>query len=656
MQTELPYTDTRPLRDVVTTNTERTFVAPQTLSYWEGWRRFVQERILAAAGLLPAPSRCSLKPRVFQRIERDGYAIETVGIQTLPGFYLYGNLYRPLPMPSTPKPAVLIAHGHWEQGRLTDTEEASFPACGIAMARAGWTAFAYDMVGYTDTTQVSHGFGANPQCILWGISLFGLQTWNSLRALDFMRTLPQVDPHRIGMVGASGGGTQTMMLAALDNRLFASAPCVMVSHTMQGGCLCENAPGLRVDFSNLDVAACHAPQPQILVAAAGDWTKTTLIMEGPSIATIYRLYRADSCFRYLLLDYGHNFNRKSRKAVYSFFCEQFGEKRVSMEQLYTKETEEALRVPLAVKPKGLDEERLTTLLQRNAIELLTKGIPQNRKDLPAFRRQFRPLWKHILAVEEPNPSQIAVAYGSASSISGGSARPISFGRLGRGDRVEGWLLEPHLPRSEWGGVLFKSPSEEEDAPLIDPMEERLLRLGLRLLRLRPFAPFVPGAESRYAHYTKDFYTTYNRTWLQEQMQDVFTAFACLYRLGCRHVLLLGEGEGGLNALLCAPEASIVVAEGDLQRMEREEYWLGFKRFLPGVMRMGGALLPLALAAPRPVFVWGVEANEHRWRLPEMLSPLYGESLLLLREKPKLGSLVEWIERAMRQIGREDRGG
>ena len=98
----------------------------------------------------------------------------------------------------------------------------------------------------------------------------GLQTWNSVRALDFLASLPDVDKQRLACTGESGGGTQTFMLGAVDDRLAVQAPIVMVSHTMQGGCSCENAPGLRVEYSNMEIAAVPAPRPQILVAATND--------------------------------------------------------------------------------------------------------------------------------------------------------------------------------------------------------------------------------------------------------------------------------------------------------------------------------------------------------------------------------------------------
>src|SRR5260221_4765561 len=100
----------------------------------------------------------------------------------------------------------------------------------------------------------------------------GLQTGNSTGWRAFLLTLPEVDPERTAIPGASGGGTQTMLLAAVDPRVALSFPAVMVSTAMQGGCTCENSSLLRVNTGNIEFAALFAPKPQA-VTTADDWTK-----------------------------------------------------------------------------------------------------------------------------------------------------------------------------------------------------------------------------------------------------------------------------------------------------------------------------------------------------------------------------------------------
>src|SRR5512140_598681 len=282
-------------------NTLRDFPLIANRQQWEKRTREIREQVLVSCGLWPMPPRTDLHAHVFGRVEREGDTIEKVWIETYPGFFLAGNLYRPLGEGKAPFPGILNPHGHWSNGRMADEKDGSIAARCINFARQGMVAFSYDMVGYNDTrfadtptnqsfSAIHHLFATNQADLLWNVSLMGLQTWNSIRALDFLESLPDVDRKRLACTGESGGGTQTFMLGAIENRLAAQAPVVMVSSTMQGGCLCENAPGLRVEYSNMEIAAAAAPRPQILVAATGDWTKDTPKVEGPAIQGIYRLF------------------------------------------------------------------------------------------------------------------------------------------------------------------------------------------------------------------------------------------------------------------------------------------------------------------------------------------------------------------------------
>ena len=216
------------------------------------------------------PEKTPLNPQRFGKLERDGYTIEKVLLETWPGFFLGGNLY----VPTTPgkHPAVVSPHGHWNYGRLEHQPLASVPLRAANLARRGHVVFIYDMVGYNDTIQVPHSFNGRRET-LWAFGPLGLQLWDSIRVVDYIASLPEVDATRIGATGASGGATQTFLLAAVDDRIAYAAPVNMVSAYMQGGSYCENAPGLRLGISNLDIAATFAPKPMLLISATGDWTK-----------------------------------------------------------------------------------------------------------------------------------------------------------------------------------------------------------------------------------------------------------------------------------------------------------------------------------------------------------------------------------------------
>jgi hypothetical protein len=320
------------------TDTPATFTAPTDLKSWEQRKSHLRNQILSAAGLLPLPVRNPLKPLIYDRITHDGYTIEKVALETLPGYWLGGNLYRPT-SPSGKVPAVLYPHGHWNYGRLEHQPLYSGPTLGINLARQGFVVFAYDMVGYNDTAQTPHDF-STPEFQLWGFTPLGLQLWNSIRAVDFLESLPEVDPKRIAATGASGGGTQTFLLTAVDNRIAVSAPVNMVSGIMQGGCVCENAPGLRLGTNNIETAALAAPRPQLLVAATGDWTRNVPRHEYPAVKSVYELYGKANLVETVQFDSPHNYHQESRQAVYDFLRKQltpdappFRERSVNIEKL-----------------------------------------------------------------------------------------------------------------------------------------------------------------------------------------------------------------------------------------------------------------------------------------------------------------------------------
>ncbi|MCA8989350.1 MAG: acetylxylan esterase, partial [Planctomycetaceae bacterium] len=263
---------------------------PATLEEWQALQPALKTQIQLSQGLWPLPERTPLNPVVHGRIEGDDYIIEKVWFESFPGLVVTGNLYRPKTITGK-VPAILNPHGHWPNGRFYDAGDGQadaqikqgaekdsaaahspLQARMVHLARMGCIAFHYDMIGYADQKPIDHRANfITAQDGQWLIENMGLQTWNSIRALDYLCTLPEVDQSRLAVTGSSGGGTQTMLVAALDDRIQVSVPAVMVSTAMQGGCVCENSPYLRIDSNNIAIAAVFAPKPQGLIGA-NDWT------------------------------------------------------------------------------------------------------------------------------------------------------------------------------------------------------------------------------------------------------------------------------------------------------------------------------------------------------------------------------------------------
>ena len=252
------------------------------------------------------PEKTPLNPVIHSRTDRDDFSVEKVYFESHPDHFVTGLLFRPKGKTGR-HPGVLCPHGHG--GRLQDYGEEAirrlivqgaerfegsgrFPKLArcAQLARMGCVVFIFDMIGYADSVQiprsVAHSFSKQrPEMdskTSWGFfstqaelrlqSIMGLQTWNSVRALDFLCGLPDVDPARIGVTGGSGGGTQTILLCAIDPRPVVAFPQGMVSTSMQGGCTCENCSLLRVGTGNVELAALYAPKPQAMTTA-DDWTK-----------------------------------------------------------------------------------------------------------------------------------------------------------------------------------------------------------------------------------------------------------------------------------------------------------------------------------------------------------------------------------------------
>lgn len=269
------------LRNLDDTHVRSHFAPPayRSLDDWASQRVRIRQQILVSAGLVPLPERHSLSARRTSRKRHGDFHIEKVVIEPLPGFHLAGNLYVPVnASPSHRVPAIAVPHGHWKHGRAHQTAVYSVPSLCANLASQGYVAFAYDMIGYGDTHQLPHHFGDSPAEQLWSFNSMGLQLWDSIRALDFLESLPEVDRNQIGVTGSSGGGTQAFLLAAVDDRIQAAAPVDMVAATFQGDDSCELAPGLRIGTNNVEVASmmarrnpCCSSPPPMTGAATRRW-------------------------------------------------------------------------------------------------------------------------------------------------------------------------------------------------------------------------------------------------------------------------------------------------------------------------------------------------------------------------------------------------
>lgn len=281
------------------------------LESWEKRANIIKRGIIEGMKLDKMPDiNGNFNAKITNSRTFDEYIVENITIESFPGFYITGNIYRPVD-PKKKNAAILSPHGHAKDKRLREDVQSR---CAV-LARMGAIVLAYDMVGFGDCLQVTHGI---PIALL-------LQTWNSKRMLEYLLSRPDVDSNRIGMTGGSGGGTQTFILAAIDDRIKVSVPVVQVSAHFFGGCICESGMPIHKSkhhqTNNVEFAALCAPRPMMLISNGNDWTRNTPRIEYPYIQKVYALYNAEHKVENVHFPAEkHNYAYSKRSVAYNFFA------------------------------------------------------------------------------------------------------------------------------------------------------------------------------------------------------------------------------------------------------------------------------------------------------------------------------------------------
>jgi dienelactone hydrolase len=294
------------------------------LNSWKSRKAELRSCMLEQLNLSPFPKKAPLNPIYTPRRKMNGYSVENVAIETLPGVYLCGSLYRPL-KGKGPLPAILSPHGHFstadtnQYGRYRPDQQYR---CAM-LARMGAVVFSYEMFAWGESRlQFDNSLHRT------GLAMT-MQTINSVRAIDFLTSLPDVDGEKIGITGESGGGTQTFLVTAVDDRIKVSVPVVMVSSYFYGGCPCES--GLPVHSctiygtNNAEIAAMASPRPMLVVSDGNDWTQNVPLIEFPYLQKVYSLYGLEKNVENVhLASEGHDYGVSKRIAMYEFMARHLG--------------------------------------------------------------------------------------------------------------------------------------------------------------------------------------------------------------------------------------------------------------------------------------------------------------------------------------------
>ena len=313
-------------------------------------RREVRQRLELDAFLdscvtIPDGSPSGKRPVILSKIRKhDGYTTQNICIELTPGQHLFGTVYAYAPAKSkklkakSKKPLIICPDGHWPYRYRKDEQQRLG-----TLARMGAVCVDFDLYGWGESEKevgeaAHHTSRAHVYQAACGYVL-----------LDWMlKNRKDIDTGRVGVMGGSGGGTHTVLLSLLDERVTASAPVVHLASHFDGGCPCESGKPVQLAAGGTcepELAAIMAPKPMLIVSDGGDWTSSVPTLEFPYLQRIYGFYGAQDKVRNVHLpNERHDFKENKRQAVYDFFIDVFGLDRSMLdESKVTIEPDEALK-------------------------------------------------------------------------------------------------------------------------------------------------------------------------------------------------------------------------------------------------------------------------------------------------------------------------
>ncbi|HZZ71350.1 MAG TPA: acetylxylan esterase [Pirellulales bacterium] len=680
------------------------FTPPTSKAQWQRRADWVRRQVLVAEGLWPLPAKTPLNAIRHDPVDRPGYTVERVYLESVPGHFVTGSLYRP--QGKTGKlPGVLFAHGHWDDGRfheegtkavqqqiVTGAERfengARYPlqAPCAQLARMGCVVFAWDMEGYADSQQLAHRPGVraemntptnwgffSPQAELHLQTFMGLQTLNAVRVLDWFSALPEVDPNRIGMTGASGGGTQTFILSALDPRIAVAFPAVMVGTAMQGGCTCENAAYLRVGTGNVEIAGLIAPRP-LGMTGADDWTKELATKGLPQLQQLYALLGVpDRVMAKVLVQFPHNYNYVSREVMYQFMNKHL--KLGLPDPVIEEDFKPLSRAEMTVwddahpKPAGgpAHERALLRELTADARQQIAAIEPHDAESLKKYREVVGGAWSAMIGKWQPAADSTEMP----SSEKVGQYLVTKTHCRQKADGIDLPLLVLKSPTAGLGkgaviwldgngkSGMFEPNSNRPIAAVQKLLDAGRIVYGPDLLDQGEFlADGKPLSAARLVDRSLSYgsnapcYTFgYNPPLFSSRVGDVLSLISLVRNQDSRNVIrpvtLVGVNGAGPIALAAAAEAGTLI-----DRVAADTAGFRFEtltdvsalNFLPGAVKYGDLPALLVLTAPHPLWLAGEGAA-----LPPVAAAAYqaagaASSVELYRGEPgkMLEAAADWL--------------
>jgi len=459
---------------------------PRDLDTWRRRRPEVELAFRKAIGLEVLPERSPLHARTTARHDLGDYTLENVIFESRPGFLVTANVYRPKAATAGKRAAVLCPIGHYlSAGKSASDVQAR---C-IKLARMGFVVLTYDPIGQGERNisgNIHHeaGYALLPL----GQTIAGWMVWDSMRAIDYLLTQPDVDPQRIGVTGNSGGGLNTLFTSALDDRVRAAVVVGFVfefnNWLKYGGthCTCTHLPGMFRGMEWFEIAGLIAPRALMMLQGDHDgiFPISGARRAGHNTEAIYALIGHASEARFTeLAGQPHAYSRPYRETMYGWMAahllgEGTGEPIAEGDVRPLDERDARLRCD----PAGTLMAHSPTVIQLARQEAM-KRIAKMPVATSEKKRAADAQWVSALtAPPEVLPHYLAPSAGKAVPVTGGVLEKISFVSED-GEPILGLLWRP--PGTAPARTVIIADSRGKQAVAQSDLVQPLLESGRAVL-------------------------------------------------------------------------------------------------------------------------------------------------------------------------------
>jgi len=589
---------------------------PASKEEWAGRRKGVADALQDALGLKPWPERTPLNARVTGRAEREGYTIENLVFESRPGFYVTANVYSPKGGPER-KPAVVVVPGH----AIPDGKNYTLYRTGqLALAAHGLIVLSYDPIGQGERKLPGYSHAVGYPALMVGWTNEGFITWDTIRAVDYLVSRPDVDPKRLGLTGNSGGGENTFYAMPLEPRIAAGAACCFAcsyhAWVKDGGdhCICNHMPGILRHMEQFEIIGLNAPRPFLAANGTKDGifpiagTRQTI----ERAAKVYSFHDAADRVRLFEAELPHGWAQPMREAACGWLARwllgkgdgsPLPEPKVEPDDLKCKDL-------YCLKEGKLPEGARSYMdLIRAEAERLAAGY------LPPDEALRERLWE-TLGRQPVRPRPSARELGKFEWQGHQVERLAIRTEVVRPMEVPALLIHPKQVAAKAPAVVFLDDGGKA-AARVSPVVRGLLDAGHAVLALEPRA--LGEGAVKLNHCASDA-VLLGRPLLAQQAWDVLGAAGYLKLKGAESVAVYARGSVGLIAALAgalSDDLSAGVIEGTMASLLYaidDPLPLPQWAYAANVLKLADVAQWLALWAPRPL-LWADTVGPNKRPLP-----------------------------------------